>query len=748
MHHLPSLIVDLALILGTAGITTLIFRRLKQPVVLGYIIAGLLVGPNLSLFPSISDLKDIKIWAEIGVIFLLFSLGLEFSFKKLAKVGASAGITSAWEISIMIAIGYLTGKLLGWPYMDSLFLGGIIAISSTTIIFRAFEESGLKTRQFTGLVMGVLIVEDLVAIILMVLLSTVAVSKTFEGGEMIFAILKLVFFLSLWFLSGIFLLPTLLKRASNWLSNETLLIGAIALCLGMVVLADRVGFSAALGAFIMGSILSETTYGEKIEHLISPVKDLFGAIFFVSVGMLIDPLLLVKYAGPVLILTSLVIGGKLVNVTIGALIAGRPLRQAIQAGTSMTQIGEFSFIIATLGVSLSVTSPYLYPIAVGVSVITTFVTPYMIRLADPLYHFLLKNLPRSWIHALNRYSAGSQTIKGESDWRMVIMAYLRLLLTHSVIIIAIILLGTNYLDPILESLVGNANGARILAAIITMGAMAPFIWALMAKKMDKGAYRALWLDSKYNRGPLVMLEIFRNLLGVVFVSVFLMQFLPLLVSIGVTVVIMVVVFFVFKKRIDTFYHRIEHRFLMNLNEKEKQAAGHKLITPWDAHLARLKVGTHCTFLGETLEALQFRERFGINIAFIERGNKLIYAPSRFEKLFPYDEIGVIGTDIQLQKFTRKVEARADEEKPDAIAQAAHISLEKLVVDEHNGLRGKTIRGSAIREKTHGLVVGIERAGVRILNPSSDSIFEWGDVIWMVGDTHKIRMLNNAPEDVK
>jgi CPA2 family monovalent cation:H+ antiporter-2 len=327
------------------------------------------------------------------------------------------------------------------------------------------------------------------------------------------------------------------------------------------------------------------------------------------------------------------------------------------------------------------------------------------------------------------------------------MAYLQLLLTHSVIIVAIILLGTNYLEPLLENLLGNVSGAVFLAAFITMGAMAPFIWALMAKKMHKGAYRALWLDSKYNRGPLVMLEIVRNLLGIIFVSFFLLQFLPLLISLAATFVIMVVVFMVFKKRIDTFYHRIEHRFLTNLNEKE-QSGGHKLLTPWDAHLARIKIGTHCSFLGETLEALQLRERFGINIAFIERGSRLIYAPSRFEKLFPYDEIGVIGTDIQLQKFTQKVESREDEEKPDAIAQSAHISLEKLVVDEHNGLKGKTIRSSGIREKTHGLVVGIERSGVRLLNPASDSVFEWGDVIWLVGDTHKIRMLNTVPAEEK
>jgi len=741
MHHLPALIIDLALILGAAGITTLIFRRLKQPVVLGYILAGLLVGPNFSLFPTISDIEGVKIWAEIGVIFLLFSLGLEFSFKKLAQVGGSAGITGAWEITIMMGLGYLAGTLLGWPFMDRIFLGGIIAISSTTIIFRAFDELGLKTRQFTGLVMGILVVEDLVAIILLVLLSTLALTKSFAGSEMLFAILKLLFFLVLWFLSGIFILPTLLKKASKWLNSETLLIGAIALCLGMVVLADRVGFSAALGAFIMGSILSETLYGEKIELLIAPVKNLFGAIFFVSVGMLINPALLLQYAGPVLLLTFLVITGKLFNVTIGALIAGKPLRQAVQAGASMTQIGEFSFIIATLGVSLNVTGDYLYPIAVGVSVITTFTTPYLIKLADPLSLFLIKNLPKAWVKSLNNYSAGTQTIKSESEWRIVTQAYGKLVLTNSVIIIALILLSRYYLQPVFHSLFTSEWLAEVIVALVTMGAMAPFIWALMAKKQHRIAYRTLWLDSKYNHGPLVTLEIFRNLLGIVFVSALLRQFFPLLPSLIGTVVIMAIVFVVFKKRLDEFYHRIEDRFISNLNEKENQPPQQRSLTPWDAHLSRIKIGTFGSFLGETLEALRWRELFGINIAFIERGNKLIYAPARFEKLYPYDEIGVIGTDIQLQKFIQRVEAKQEEDNIPVDVMVDQISLEKLVVDENNGLRGQTIRESGIREKTKGLVVGIERGGERLLNPSSDTVFEWADVVWLVGDKHRIRELN-------
>ena len=740
MHNLPPLVVDLALILGAAGVTTLLFRWIKQPVVLGYIVTGFLVGPQTNLFPTVSDVSDIKVWAEIGVIILLFSLGLEFSFKKLAKVGSSAGITGAWEIVVMVLLGFGTGKILGWPLMDCLFLGGIMAISSTTIIFRAFDELGYKTRQFTGLVMGVLIIEDLVAILLMVMLSTVAVSKSFEGTEMLYAILKLVFFLSLWFLLGIFLLPTLLKKTSKWLTNETLLLGAIALCLGMVVFADRVGFSAALGAFIMGSILSETLYGERIEHLVAPVKNLFGAIFFVSVGMLIDPQMLLKHGGPVLLVTLLVILGKLVNVTIGAILSGNPLRQAIQAGASMTQIGEFSFIIATLGLSLKVTSPYLYPIAVGVSVITTFTTPYFMRLADPIYLWLIKRLPKAWVHGLNRYSASSQTIRGESDWGVMIKAYIRLLLSHSVIIIALILVSRYYLQPFTRSLFNQRWVADLFAVFISLGAMAPFVWSLMAKKINRSAYLALWLDSRYNHGPLVTLEVLRNLIGAMFVSILLWQYFPFWPSIFETLVVLLVVFVVFRQKLGRFYQRIEERFISNLNEKEKNTASHKQLTPWDAHIARIKIGTYGSFLGETLENLKFREKFGVNIAFIERGGRFIYTPSRHEKLFPYDEIGVIGTDTQLQKFTSKVALREDEENPKVDFQADSISLEKIVVDEHNGLKGKSINSSGIRETTQGLVVGIERNGARLLNPASDTVFEWADVVWIVGDASRNRHL--------
>ena len=386
MSHLPTLIQDLALILVIAGITTLLFKKLKQPLALGYILAGLLVGPNFSLLPTISDMDGVKVWADIGVIFLLFSLGLEFSFKKLAKVGGTAGITGLFEIICMMLLGYISGWLLGWPVMDRIFLGGIIAISSTTIIIRAFDELGVKTKKFASLVYGILVVEDLIAVLLMVLLSTLAVSRESAGAEMLQSVLKLILFLFLWFMTGIFLLPRFLKWTAKLINDETLLIISLGLCFLMVVLATYAGFSAPLGAFITGSALAGTNQAEKIQVLLQPLKSLFGAIFFVSVGLLIDPALLMQYIVPVIILSLVVILGKTVNVTAGALIARQPLQDALPAGMSMAQIGEFSFIIATLGLSLNVTGEYLYPIAVGVSVITTFSTPYMIRLSTPLYN--------------------------------------------------------------------------------------------------------------------------------------------------------------------------------------------------------------------------------------------------------------------------------------------------------------------------------------------------------------------------
>jgi len=755
MVHLPKLIADLALILITGAITTLLFRRIKQPLVLGYIIAGFLVGPHLSITPTVADNDNIKTLAEIGVIFLLFSLGLEFSFKKLLRVGGAASITAFVEIAFITVTGYILARWMGWSVMDSLFLGGMLASSSTTIIIRAFDELGIKTKQYVRVVFGVLVVEDIVVILLMVLLSTMAVSKQFQGMELLFTVTKLLFFLALWFLAGIFLLPTFLKKAKKLLDDEALLILSIGLCLGMVVVATQVGFSAELGAFIMGSIMAETTSAEKVEHIIKPVKDLFAAVFFVSVGMMIDPQAIVQYRWPVLWITLLTLFGKLFSTTLGALISGQPLKQSVQVGMSMAQIGEFAFIVATLGLSLGVISDFIFPVVVGASAITTFTTPYMIKFSEPVYNFIVKNLPAKWVIALSNYSSGAQHIQAESNWKVVMKSYASIMVTNGIILIALFLISVNFLMPFLNEHIENSLLNKVTGLVITLGVSAPFLWALMAKKPAISAYKELWLVNKYNRGPLLVLEISRNIIGILLIGFWVNGFFSTKITFLLAVPLIIIVMLLFSKRIQAFYQRIEGRFLSNLNAREKLAGEQQAeknpiqnrfnpqsdLSPWDAHMIDMEVNPQAEYIGKTLVELAWREKYGINIAYIKRGEKLIYAPGRNNRLLPFDHVGIIATDDQMQTFRPVFDAIETVEKTKE--HLDDIVLQKIVVDEHNKLKGLSIRGSHIRERTNGLVVGIERDKERILNPDSTTNFEWGDVVWIVGERKKIHRLNSV-----
>ncbi|WP_018476522.1 cation:proton antiporter [Pontibacter roseus] len=746
MTHLPHLVTDLGLILGAAGIMTLLFKKLKQPLVLGYIIAGLMVGPHFNLFPTIVEMDNITIWAEIGVIFLLFSLGLEFSFKKLVKVGGASSIMAGMEVVVMLLLGYLTGKILGWSTMDSVFLGGILSISSTTIIIRAFDELGVKSQRFAGLVFGVLIVEDLVAILLLVLLSTLAVSQQFAGTEMLSAVLKLGFFLAVWFLAGIFLIPTFLRKASKLMNDETLLVVSIALCFLMVILAAQVGFSPALGAFIMGSILAETTKAEKIEHLVTSVKDLFGAIFFVSVGILINPAMIVEYAGPIALITVVTIVGKMLSITGGGLVAGQGLKTSIQSGMSVSQIGEFSFIIATLGVTLKVTSDFLYPVAVAVSAITTFTTPYMIKLAEPLYKSVERVLPARWQSSLNEYSSGAQTINTTSDWKLVLRSYFINLVISSVILIALVLLAGRYISPFITENVVGGIWASMVTVAITLVLMTPFLWALAVYHPQKEAQGRIWANRNY-RSLIIVLEFVRIGIAILFIGFLLNQVLSEQVAIivGLFIIGMIVVF---SKKIQNFYIRIEERFMANLNDREINAASsmaHTLV-PWDAHLTSFEVSPESVVVGRSMLELQIREKYGVNVAVIERGDHTIMAPTRNERVFPNDRIYVFGTDEQLDAFRAFIEAEV-ETAADSDRGKEDISLQMLVVSAGSTLHRKTVRESGVREKTKGLIVGIEKNGERILNPDSELVLEEGDIVWIVGSPWRIRQLEDAKQKV-
>ena len=571
MSELEPLIADLALILICAGAMTLLFKRLKQPVVLGYIVAGFLASPNMSYMPSVTDLHGIHLWSEIGVIFLLFSLGLEFSFRKILRMGAAPIIAACAVIAGMMLVGMSTGQLFGWSQMDCIYLGGMLAMSSTTIIFKAFDDMGLRQKRFASLVLSVLIIEDILAIVLMVMLSTLAVSKEFEGSQMLMSILKLAFFLVLWFVVGIYLIPLFLRKVKSLMSNETLLITALALCFGMVVIASAVGFSAAFGAFIMGSILAETVEREQIEHLVSPVKDLFGAIFFVSVGMMVDVALIAEYIVPILCIVVAIMLGQTILSTCGFLLAGQPLKTAMQCSFSLTQIGEFAFILATLGTSMHVTSDFLYPIVVAVSVFTTFTTPYMIRLAEPAYAVVERLMPQRWRSKLQDYAEASNDEMPESGeqqnrWKSHLKSVAAAVGIHSVLCMAIIALVLYFGKPFISNLM-PAPWDGIVTALITLILVAPFLWMLM-RQGNSNDTRALWSDNRFSQAKLVALQFLRLFIAAAFVSYILGHTIHWGYTPGILIVLAIIFSIAFSPRLRKRSEQINQTFTENLTQRE------------------------------------------------------------------------------------------------------------------------------------------------------------------------------------
>ena len=666
MSHLTPLISDLALILICAGITTLIFKKLKQPLVLGYIVAGFLCSPHFQFTPSVADEVNMQIWSEIGVIFLLFALGLDFSFKKMLKSGSSTVIAACTIIFCMILIGMFVGWLFGWKQMDCMFLGGMLAMSSTTIIYKAFDDMGLRQQRFAGIVLSILVLEDILAIVLMVMLTTLAVSKNFEGGEMAYSIVKLVFFLVLWFVVGIYLIPLFLRRVRRLMSNETLLIVSLALCFGMVVLAAKVGFSPAFGAFVMGSILSETIDSERIEHLVNPVKDLFGAIFFVSVGMMVDPAMIVEYIGPIIVIVLAILVGQTVFGTGGVLLSGQPLKIAVQCGFSLTQIGEFAFIIASLGVSLNVTSHFLYPIVVAVSVITTFFTPYMIRLSGPAYRLVDAHLPRFWKELLRRYSAGTSTVNHQNNWKKLLTAILRIVLVYSVLCVAVMVLSFNLFLPLLVSALGDFWG-KVAGAAVTIVLVAPFLRAMIMKKNHSIEFKALWADNRYNHAPLISVILLRIILGIGFVVYIVEYLFQTSTALVVGIALVLVVLMIFSRFLKKQSIGLERTFVQNLRskdvhkvylgEKRPEYAGRLLDR--DLHLSDFTVPADSLWGGKTLKELDLGKKYGVHVASIIRGKHRLNIPGGEHRIYPGDTLQVRGTNDHLSVFAAQAAVVAD-----------------------------------------------------------------------------------------
>lgn len=747
MSQLTPLISDLALILICAGIMTLIFKKLKQPLVLGYIVAGFICTPHFKFTPSVVDSASIHIWSEIGVIFLLFALGLEFSFKKLMKVGGSAVISACTIIFCMILVGVFVGWTFGWNRMDCIYLGGMLAMSSTTIIYKAFDDMGLRQQRFAGLVLSILILEDILAIVLMVMLSTMAVSQNFEGGEMVYSILKLLFFLILWFVVGIYGIPLFLKRVRKLMSDETLLIVSLALCLGMVYLAALVGFSPAFGAFIMGSILSETIESEHIGKLVSPVKDLFGAIFFVSVGMMVDPAMIVEYKYQILVIVLAVLLGQTIFGTTGVLLSGQPLKTAMQCGFSLTQIGEFAFIIASLGVSLKVTSHFLYPIVVAVSVITTFLTPYMIRLAVPAYNVIDKYMPSRWRRLLDRYSSGASVANYSNNWKKLVIAIIRIVLIYAVLSIAVTALFLHFIVPLATDMLGDLWG-RILGAALTIAAIAPFLRAMIMKKNRSEEFKSLWSDSRFNHAPLISIILLRIVIAIGFI-VFIIENLfrasaALMVGIAIIVVCAMILSRFLKKQSivleRTFVRNLHYKEIQQeyLGEKQPEYAGRLLDR--DLHLSDFLIPAESAWAGKTLRELDLGKKYDVHVASIIRGKHRLNIPDGNTCIFPNDLIQVIGTDEQLSLFASVAE-KAIHTYDDEDFGKHEMKLKQFVVAKDSPFVGHSIIECGIRNKYHCLVVGIESAGEDVLRtPQVHMPLKEDDVVWVVGEEDDLNQL--------
>ena len=745
MSELPELVQDLALILVVAGFVTLLFKKLKQPLVLGYIVAGFLVSPHMSYTMSVVDKDDIQTWADIGVIFLLFSLGLDFSVKKILKMGASPIIAACTIIFSMMLLGVIVGHSFGWKEMDCIFLGGMVAMSSTTIIYKAFSDMGLTQQGFASTVMSVLILEDILAIVMMVMLSTVASGNSPDGVQLLGSIMKIGFFLVLWFVVGLFAIPLFLRSVRKILNSETLLIVSLGFCCLMAVISTQVGFSAAFGAFVMGSILAETVEADKIIRLVDPVKNLFGAIFFVSVGMLVKPQVIVEYAIPILLLVITILAGQALFGTLGYLLGGQTLKNAMRCGFSMAQVGEFAFIIATLGKSLGVISEFLYPVVVAVSVITTFLTPYMIRAAEPCYNVLIKHLPKRWVRRLTHIQTNNagESASTNNLWKVLMKKMIFNTLIYGILSAAVIAIMFSAALPICRNLSIKWTGSHwignAVCGFLTILFIAPFLRSIVMKQNHSEAFKALWTDRRINRLPLTATILARVLIALSFIFYvcnYLTRFKnALMIAVAVGLLILMLLSRWLKKRSIT----LERLFIQNLQSRdiEAQKQGKKKplfanhLIDRDIHIANLELPDDSLWAGKTLYSLKLRNRFGVHISSILRGSKHINIPNGGTILFPGDKLQAIGNDEQLTKLSKAMKAELQPTITDI--EKHEMKLRSFTISKTSPFIGKNLKDSGIRDEYNCMVVGVDEGQKNLTLITPSRCLQAGDVLWVVGE---------------
>jgi CPA2 family monovalent cation:H+ antiporter-2 len=736
--HFPLLIQDLAVILGVAALVTYLFQRIKQPVVLGYILAGLIVGPHTPPFSFIQDLPNIKVWAEMGVIILMFYLGLEFSFRRLMRLGGAVFGIGVFQLFFMIFLGKWGASLLGWSAQDGVYLGCMLAISSTTIIIKALEEFKLKSKKFAEIVVGILIVEDLAAILILVFLGGLSSAQGVTAGDLLQTLFELGFVVGLWVLLGYFLVPRLVTAIGRMGSDEMLVILSLGLCLILVTLAAWLHYSVALGAFLMGSILAETKELHRIERLTRPLRDVFAAVFFVSVGMLVDPRLLIENWQAVLLVSLLVIGGKVLSLTVASLIFGQTLKRSLQVAFSMAQIGEFSFIIATLGLGLGAIDPKLYPIIVAVSVITTFTTPYLILLSGPTSEWLEAQLPHRWIKWIRRRAQRIEQAQMMVDdshrlrWKLIATW-----ISCGILVTAVFLGAEKILRPWVSSLAGWELWAGSLSWLFSVLVSAPFIWAMIFLFAPLKVQSSVW--------PRRFAMTFGPLGAALWLAIVTAPFFEPTAFFALMVVAALLAFLVFQGQLRRSFEWFEEKFHLAFEEVETDVLASsrrfRHLVPWDAHLGRVVVNLSSSFVGQTLANLKLREKLGVNILAIQRGDFSLVAPNRSEIIFPGDELLSLGSDEQLAEL--ETLATGSGASMAGGGDFQDYDMKAIPIPKGSRLDGVSIASSGIRQEFGGLVVGVERGKERELNPSSEALILGGDLVWVVGSRSRLQDLSQS-----
>ena len=745
MEEIPHLIIDLSYILIVASAVTILFKSLRQPLVLGYIVAGFLAGPHMPYTPSIMDSASIEDWSQIGVIFLMFTLGLEFSFKKIIKMGLKPIISALLVMFCMISVGSNVGWLFGWSDMDRLFLGGMLAMSSTTIIYKAFDDLGLRSKKFTSNVLSVLILEDILGILLMVILSTMAVSRKLEGMELLNSLMQLSFFLLLWFLTGIYFIPLILRKYKKYINRETLLIVSVGLCFLLVVIAASVGYSTAFGAFMMGSILAETNESESISGSVSSLKDLFGAIFFVSVGMLVDPSILIQYWLPIIAITLAVIFGQMILGSLSFLIAGNELRDSVRCGFSLVQIGEFAFIIAALGESLSVTSKFIYPVVVAVSIITTFFTPYIIRFADPFCLYLEKYIPkgisnRSVNKRRKRRLLSANLLKIGKVWRIFLLSVLIQTVVYFTLCTAITLASFSIVLSLTTRIFTETWG-NLIGGIITVVLVSPFVRPIAVRKNHSEEAKFIYHYNKPCRIAVTLIEGLKYLIA--FAIVF--NILNYLSSVGwiwnVLLSIALMSFIIYSRRIKFLSIRIERTFRQNLHGREENSRhpsyGRKLRGS-DLQIVSFTLPPNTKWGGRTLSQLHFGQTEHIHIAAIIRGKQRINIPGGNNRIYPGDTLEIVADEDGINLFQLKMEESV--QLPDENNVQNLLSIIKVGISNLSPLCGKTLVEIDFRTQYHCMVVGIEDENGNLQLAQAQRKFQAGERIWVVGEEADLTLL--------